>query len=46
MYGHTIFLEDDNVQFHHINDEPKPLTDARSVSPLMRGRTPWRHLRQ
>jgi hypothetical protein len=41
-----IFLEDCNIQFHHIKDEPNTLTDARSVSPLMRGRTPWRRLRQ
>jgi hypothetical protein len=41
-----IFLEDNNVRFHHIKDEPNTLTDARSVSPLMRGRTPWRRLRQ
>jgi hypothetical protein len=39
-----IFLED--LKFHHIKDEPNTLTDARSVSPLMRGRTPWRRLRQ
>jgi hypothetical protein len=41
-----IFLEDFNIKFHHIKDETKTLTDARSVSPLMRGRTPWRRLRQ
>jgi hypothetical protein len=45
IHGH-IFLEDNNVRFHHIKDKPNTLTDARSVSPLMRGRTPWRRLRQ
>jgi hypothetical protein len=41
-----IFLDDFNIQFHPIKDETNTLTDARSVSPLMRGRTPWRRLRQ
>jgi hypothetical protein len=36
MSGH-IFFEDYNIIFHHITDKTNTLTDARSVSPLIRG---------
>jgi hypothetical protein len=29
-----IFLEDYNIQFHHIKEQTNTLTDARSVSPF------------
>jgi hypothetical protein len=32
--------------FITLKEKPNTLTDAHSVSPLMRGRTPWRRLRQ